>query len=562
MADQKFENLLNISLEATKSEREKSLDLNVGVNENNNVWEIIVKHTGSISFLEELYSGVSVTELLNGYAVLLVPEELLDIITSHVEIEYVEKPKLLFFQDYAAFSVSCINTVKTIPLQLNGSGIITAIIDSGINVLLPEFRNEDGNTRIISLWDQTADGVTDYYGFGREYDINEINDAIGANEMIGADIADHGTPVASLACGNSGVADKSDIIIVKLSTSRERGFPRTTQIMMGVDYVIRKAAALGRPVAVNISLGNNYGSHTGTSIFERYMDDVSRYWKSVICVGSGNEASASTHTSGYVYEGQEKRIRFAVSSYQPSINLQIWKNYADDFRISLVTPDNKEIGPLSVYNRVQRFEFHDMMILGYLGEPSPYSVNQEIYFEFIPKNDYIFSGIWQVKIVPVRVADGRYDMWLPADAALNVGTGFLEANPDNTMTIPSTASGVITVGAYDSTTDAYAPFSGRGASETFAIKPDIVAPGVNVESVSSGGLIRRYSGTSFAAPIVTGSAALLMEWGITRGNDSFLFGEKVKAYMIKGARQLSGYESHNISTGWGALCTAASIPSR
>lgn len=138
------------------------------------------------------------------------------------------------------------------------------------------------------------------------------------------------------------------------------------------------------------------------------------------------------------------------------------------------------------------------------------------------------------------------------------------------MTIPSTAGKVITVGAYDALLEAYADFSGRGypagnrRGEYLApsgIKPDLVAPGVNVQTIGTDGRFVSVSGTSFAAPFVTGSAVLLMEWGIVRGNDRFLYGEKVKAYLRKGAVPIRGERNYpNDKVGYGALCLEGSLP--
>ncbi len=562
MAEQKFENMLNISIGATRKEREKSFDLDTGVDDADDLWEVIIKYAGSIKFLEELYDGVKLTELLNGYAVGVVPKRFLDTIVRYPQIEYIEKPKKFFLEDFTGNQASCINQVIRPPYNLSGEGTIVAVIDSGVNILLPEFQDENGNTRIIYMWDQTdVSDSEEYYGIGREYNSEEINRNIAENNIIAQDNTGHGTPVASIACGNTGIAAKSDIIIVKLALSDTRGFPRTTQVMLGIDYVIRKAQQLGRPAAVNLSFGNNYGSHTGNSLFERYIDDVSRYWQTVICVGSGNEAASATHTSVIVDDTQDTVVEFGVSTYQTGINLQIWKNYADEYTVSIVSPDGRIMGPLTRYNTIQRYEFAQMTVLGYLGQPSPYTVNQEIFFDLIPKEDYLISGIWKIVITPERIVDGRTDMWLPSDAALNAGTGFLYPQADNTLTIPSTAQGVITVGAYNARTGAYAPFSGRGNDITFYSKPDIAAPGVGVRAVSSNGIVREYTGTSFATPFVTGSAALLMEWGIVRGNDAFLYGEKVKAYFINGAGRMEGYSAYpNPQTGWGRLCVADSIP--
>ena len=133
-----------------------------------------------------------------------------------------------------------------------------------------------------------------------------------------------------------------------------------------------------------------------------------------------------------------------------------------------------------------------------------------------------------------------------------------------TLTIPSTADKVISVGAYDALTFSYASFSGRGYTwQDERTKPDLVAPGVNVRTTAVGGGVTVVSGTSFATPFVTGASALLMEWGIVRGNDPFLYGEKVKAYLRRGARALPGFEEYpNSQVGYGALCVSESLPKR
>lgn len=558
MADQKFENLLNISLEATKKEREQSLNLGVGILEEEDIWEIIFKYAGDLESLETMNRRARIVPLLNGYAVGYVPRRYLDELAALPQVEYVEKPKLLYFQDVQSLSASCVTPVKEIPLRLNGAGVITAVIDSGLNVLLPEFQNADGSTRLLYLWDQTAQGdAPQPYGFGAQYDRGQINEFIENKVSVARDISDHGTPVTSLACGKSGVASGSDIIFVKLLPSSTKGFPRTTQIMMGIDYVLRRAAQIAKPVALNISIGNNYGSHSGTSILERYIDDAGRYWKSVICVGSGNEAAASTHVSGRMADDRVENVLFSVANYQTAINLQIWTKYVDEFEVWLILPNGSRVGPLNEINRLQRFEVGEMQILGYRGGPTPYSVFQEIYFDLLPQS-YVTVGVWQIQMVPKRIVDGTYNIWLPADAALNEGTGFLNPNPQTSFTIPSTTSGVITVGAYNSRTDVYAPFSGRGGEGTD--KPDLVAPGVSVGAVGANGAVNSYTGTSFATPIVTGCAALLMEWGIERGNDAYLYGEKVKAYLIRGARQLPGEPVPSTRVGFGAVCLQNSIP--
>ena len=157
---------------------------------------------------------------------------------------------------------------------------------------------------------------------------------------------------------------------------------------------------------------------------------------------------------------------------------------------------------------------------------------------------------------------GRYDLWLPSASTLNSATRFLRPDPEITLTIPSTAALAISVGAYDDAYQAYADFSGRGFTRlTNQVKPDLSAPGTDIPAPRPGGGYTRVTGTSFAAPFVTGSAALLMEWGIVNGNDPYLYGEKIKAYLRRGARQVPGMEVWpNPMMGYGRLCVRNSIP--
>ena len=165
-------------------------------------------------------------------------------------------------------------------------------------------------------------------------------------------------------------------------------------------------------------------------------------------------------------------------------------------------------------------------------------------------------------MIPGQVRDGEYHLWLPSSGAINGATRFLYPTPVGTLTIPSTARKIIAVGAYNSRTLTYADFSGRGTEEGESRdKPDLVAPGVDIMTTAPGGGYAQATGTSFATPFVTGAAALLMEWGITDGNDPFLYGEKVKAYLQKGARALPAFEEFpNGQIGWGALCLRDSLP--
>lgn len=562
MADQKLENLLNISLQATKEEREKSEELGIGYDPEQNTWELIVRYTGSLDGLRIRYPQIRIRELLNQYAVLIVPETLVDAVSQETVIEYVEKPKQLYFELQAGKAASCINAVQqgmNNPFGLFGKGTIVAVIDTGIRAESMEFRNADGSTRILNIWDQTT---------GTEYDRSQIDEAL-QNEtkdtagIPGADVLGHGTQVAAIACGSSGVAAQADILVVKLGLAAKNGFPRTTQLMEALDYVVRKAIDYGKPLAVNISFGNNYGDHTGSSLLENFINDVADSWKCSICIGSGNEGLGAVHTGGTLTEDMEETVELAVSSYETGLSIQIWKDYWDDIAVEIIAPSGRNLGRIQENSRVSRIRYEDMELLTYFGEPSPFRIRQEIYIDMIPQTVYIQSGLWKLRLIPRSIRNGRYDMWLPAQGALNFGTGFTSPDSASTFTIPSAAAKAVTVGAYDAGTGSAAPFSGRGyiveIGGSLMVKPELAAPGVNVLVPSVSGMAR-VSGTSYATPFVTGSAALLMEWGIVRGNDAFLYGEKLKAYLIKGAEPLAGAAVPDTQTGWGRLCLKNSLP--
>lgn len=603
--DQKLENILNLALETPETEREQTESLNVGYSTENRSWELIVKYHGSLERLRE--QNIVVEELIAGYAILTVPENLINVVSQTPEIEYVEKPKRFYYQQTEPAGASCFPPVTMRTPFLNGSGVLLAILDSGITWDLEVFRKADGSTRIRYLWDQTipydqtapqgqvigenmereGDGANRFgrvpVGFflGTEYTEAEINEALQMGvmeryQMIPSrDQTGHGTAVAGIAAGRSpdglytGAAPAAELIVVKLGLPREDSFPRTTEIMRGVTYVLRKALELDQPLVINLSFGNSYGSHDGSSLLERFLDNAAEIGRTVICVGSGNEGNARGHFSGNI--ARDNRVELAVGNYQRNLNLQLWKNYSDVYRIRLQSPggENTELST-NIQGGKYTIQLEQTRILAYLGEPLPYAVAQEIYLDMIPsQGDYINEGIWILRLEEVETVTGQYYLYLPAGSGTGENTGFYRSTPQVTLTIPSTASKVITVGAYDPVYDSYADFSGRGYADTSRTigvapagltKPDLVAPGVNIQAPDVYGSFTPVTGTSFAAPIVSGAAALLMEWGIIRGNDPYLYGEKVKAYLRKGARPLRGEREYpNDRVGYGKLCVADSF---
>ena len=597
---QKIENQLNLALSITEEERQKSESLDIGYDLEEKEWELIVKYSGTLERVRT--RAVYVTELTGGYAIIQIKESQIKELAAFPEVEFIEKPKSLYFQIENGRRVSCIDEVQAAPFfssigqeglednqqkkqsfPLLGKDVLIGIVDSGIDYENPDFRNADGTTRILALWDQTLQNGKPPQGYhiGTEFTSEQINEALrmGVREeryriVPSRDTSGHGTAVAGIAAGNGrgskngkyrGAAPEAGLLIVKMGGAGETGFPRTTQLMRGVDYIVRKAEELKKPVAINISFGNTYGSHDGTSLLERYLNTVSERWKNVICVGSGNEGTTAGHAAGEYRKGMMTEVQLAVQQREKSFGLQIWKSYVDEVAITIVDPSGNHSGRLEEKEGTQRIQIGETELLVYYGDPKPYSVRQEIYISFLPRNEFVTAGVWKIQMMPGQVVDKLWQMWLPVQNALNIGTTFLKPDSSTTLTIPSTASLVITVAAYNALTFSYADFSGRGPAQIYegenANKPDLAAPGVRVMAPVAGGGYAEFTGTSFATPFVTGSAALLMEWGIVKGNDPYLYGEKVKAYLRRGARQIPGYERWpNGELGYGRLCIVQSIP--
>ncbi len=587
---QKYENLLNLALETPLATREKTDNLNVGFDEQQRTWEVIVKYHGSLEVLEK--NRIGVEYLIANYAILTVPEETVEQLALMEEIEYVEKPKRYYFQEEYPAENACVYPVTLGEEGLTGLDNIICIIDSGVDYERKEFRRADGTTRILYLWDQTiapSENQTPPVGFGigTEFSAEQINQAltIGGEEgfllVPSRDVSGHGTAVAGIAAASQvrtteggvyrGIAPESDLLIVKLGTPREGGFPKTTEIMRAVTYAVRKGLELRKPLVINLSFGNSYGSHDGSSLIERFLDNAAEIGRTVVCVGAGNEGDTAGHYAGYADTTQI--VEFSVGEYERSLSIQLWKQYSDEFQVTLRAPNNVQATLTNPVNaRSQELTIEQTRVLVYQGEPKPYSVLQEIYFDLIPlgERNYIDSGIWQLEIAPIEVITGKYDLYLPSSEARSSRTAFLRSTPELTLTLPSTSSKIVTVGAYDTSYEQYAAFSGRGLAQvsrensiTIAglIKPDIVAPGVNILAPDVLGGYRVVTGTSFATPIVSGSAALLMEWGIVRGNDPYLYGEKVKAYLRKGAGPLRGETVYpNERVGFGKICVRESLP--
>lgn len=556
---------LELAVSTSGSYDSSEEELYIGYNRTSNTWTLLIRYYDNISDLAERYL-IRIFYLLSDYAIIEIPENNIAAFAADPRILYVEKPKSVQQQVSYEQYASCLSGTFINNYGLDGNGTLLAVIDSGIDYRHEEFIR-DGKSRIFELWDQRmaySPNFENIFGLGRIYsneELNEILDGTYTGVVPSEDTTGHGTQVTAIAAGtNIGVAPQTDILVIKIGSDTTSGIPTTLGIILGIDYAIRKSMELQKPLSINLSYGNNYGSHKGDSLLENYINDVSRLAMCSISTGTGNDAINRRHQRLVLGNTSYRMVDILVSDYVTSFNLQLWKNYNDLFDVMMIAPDGDIILTLSESQRIGTGRYRNTYVKGIYGVPNPYNRNQEIFLSFFGKNAYIDKGQWKVLIYPKKIMNGVVDAYLPIRASLTGNVEFLNPTEFGTLTIPSTAEGLISVAAYDQNIEDFAYFSGRGYTANDRIKPDIAAPGVDIYTAYPGNNYSFASGTSMAVPFVSGSACLLMQWGIIDGNDTFLYGEKLKASLIRGARRIkSAREYPNIYVGWGTLCVENSI---
>ncbi|MDU2289790.1 MAG: S8 family serine peptidase [Clostridium celatum] len=509
-----------------------------------------------ISKIVENLNGKYV-DLGYGYGIAEIPIENLVALATSPEIQYIELPKSLYADDYESNRASCITQLNS--SEFNGKGVLIGFIDTGIDYTHPAFRNPDGTTRIEYIYDLDEDG--------KVYTKEQINEALKSSDpysiVNSTDITGHGTHVVGIACAGGkidkqyyGVAPESSIAMVKVARSR---FALSTQIMKGIKFLIDKGKELNMPLAINMSLSTNDGAHNGSSLLEQYISTVSATERVTIVIAAGNEGEAAHHVGGTLEEVND--VYFNISSDESIVVINLYKSILPQLSIELISPYGIGTGEILVKEGVNEGTIGNSRYSIYLTGPKPFDVSGEIGIILTGINGFVSSGQWKITLRKLNKYDGNFDMWLPISEGLNVNTKFLEPVVYNTLGIPATVKNVISVGSYNYLVDIISPFSGRGEKYNGQyIKPDIVAPGEGIYSSIPNRAFDKKTGTSMATPQVTGAAALMMQWGIVNGNDPYLYGERVKYFLILGSKKTrQDIEYPDAGWGYGELCLRESI---
>lgn len=511
--------------------------------------------------------------------------------STYTSYTYSAVPKLYSLLDVTSMDAAGITPAGELPVLNNqGAGVIVGFVDTGINYTDSLFRNVDGSTRIIGIWDQTnnSDNSNNIENetakpfsafsslYGTQYTAEEINLALNSDNPASIvptrDENGHGTFLASIAAGNrderagfSGAAPQASIAMVKLKPAKQylRDFYliqdgaeayQENDIMMGVSYLYFLARKYSMPLVVCIPLGTNMGSHMGMSRLGQYLNQVSLSNGSAVITAAGNETGARHHFRAVMdADTDEVTAELRVGEREAGFSMELWAENMGAYTVGFISPTGEVAREISVPLRGENtvsFLLEQTQITVYTQIADVSSGSQFIFMRF----ENPMSGIWRILIRNSLDIRETFHIWLPVRGFISDETYFLRPDPDTTITDPGNARYPITVTAYDHTKNSIYIHASRGYSLSGRIKPDLAAPGVNILGASvSGRRLTRMSGTSVSAAHLAGAAAILLNWGVLNANYPYLNTPVLKSIFVRGAQRNPALTYPNREFGYGTL---------
>lgn len=520
------------------------------------------------------------TELANNYVVIYTNERYISEVLDDLGGDFLRFfPKIMSPVDARANEAAGITRVLDQPfLDLTGRGVIIGVVDTGIDFTQDAFIREDGSTKILALWDQTLDPpnedididerYSDIY-YGRVFSEQTINDALSSTDPFGfvpsTDEDGHGTFLASVAAGVrngelTGAAPEADIVAVKLRRARDFYIRRallsqddpnlyeSSDFLLGVKFVLDEARRRDMPAVICIGMGSNFSAHDGNTLFEDYISFVSERPGYAFVTAAGNESNTRRHTQGRIARtGASETVSLRVGEQGTSFSLVIFGPAFDRISIGVTSPTGETIpripfrSGLDLTNRLL-LEETTVHISYYRDENNNIVVGLE----------RATAGIWNITLFGDNIVDGSYWAWLPIGGQVSDSVEFLRPIPESTVVFPATAMRSITCGAYNVDDGSLYVSSSWGPTRLPRMSPDFVAPGVRIAGVYPTGR-GTMTGTSAAAAVTSGAAALLLEWCIVQGNIPSASGDVIRSLLISGCRREQSTVYPNVQWGYGTL---------
>ncbi|BCJ96782.1 hypothetical protein acsn021_43510 [Anaerocolumna cellulosilytica] len=542
----------------------------------------------SNNFADIIISNDSVLNLPEG-----IPNSTKNVINQqfaiyHIPLEYMTLDSIYKFGYYSV--PTCLGLLSDLvnhPYQysrlpeifsenLKGNGVIIGFIDTGIDYLNKSFLNQDNTSRILSIWDQSIDSDTypPNFFYGTAYNQEQINQALQSSNPLSIvpskDEIGHGTLLAGIAAGTPqseyafrGVAPEADLAIVKLKPAKPYlkefyAIPpdavcfQENDIMMGVQYLDDLANTLNKPLVICLGIGTNQSDHTGTRPLTRLLARISDYYGRSVIVAAGNEGNRGAHYYGDIKPpAHYDNVSLHVSEAETGFTLQFWGTSPNRFWIDLFAPDGSFLArvPPSPLNSII-IDYQNTIIIADSQLKEPFTTEQLIVLRF--QNP--LPGQWQL-IVYGATGDlpMQFHFWLPIHNFVNSETIFLKPNNYTTITAPGNSPSMITVTAYDTVTTTLYYYASRGNTVTNYPKPDISAPGVNITGPFLNNQMIRTSGTSLASAYTAGISAMLMEWGVVKGNLSDMNNLLIRKILTQSAKRKPDLNYPNPDWGYGTI---------
>ncbi len=538
--------------------------------------DLIIDYIGNPRIFDR-YPGATIHILNDRFAVAYIPVAQLTS-RSIRQQGYSALPLCYGLSSQKGLEASGITRLRRLPgFNLRGEGVLVGFIDTGIDYTNPVFRREDGSSRIVAIWDQTIDSDR-YplpYFYGTEYSMDEINQALSSANPLevvpSVDLNGHGTMLAGIAAGSevreedfSGVAPDAEIIVVKLKQAKQalKDFfiipsgvecYQENDIMWGIQYMVLKAQSLGRPVAICIGLGSTQGSHDGRGPLSDILSLASDISGVVSTVAAGNEGNAASHFYSEINaEIGYSTVELNVGENEPGFTMTLWGAAPNTYSIDILSPTGEYIPRIteSLYvNREVSFVFERTRILIDYQMVEPSTGDQLILMRF--RNPT--PGIWTFKVYQRGDLQGNFHIWLPITAFISEDTYFIQPDPYTTITSPGNAHEPITVTAYSPDNNTLYRRASKGFTRINTVKPELAAPGVNIQAPNLQQGFTYMTGTSAAAAHTTGVAAMFLEWAIVKGHYPGVNTEEIKEFLIRGARRNPNFIYPNRDWGYGIL---------
>ncbi|QJR10447.1 hypothetical protein DSM104443_01511 [Usitatibacter rugosus] len=502
--------------------------------------------------------GVTVRSQAGDVFTAFVPQSAIARLEEAPEVRYVELARSVVPTGSSTDTTQVLapRTAARASPDFNGTGAIVGVIDSTLDLYHPDFRKQPGfATRVLGLWDQTLapvrNEISPSFGYGVEYTRKDIDDQLSAfpgtpayqqvRHNTGGEVGSHGTAVAGIATGNGradptcvGSAPGADIIFVAQADPHSaNALADNVQVMDAFSYIFARAEALGLPCVVNLSNGDNLGSHDGTSMGERFLDALLEKPGRAITLSAGNSTGTACHATSTLAQGTSTTLHMSCDAQAVlSDAVEIWYDDDDRFDVTITVPGPPPLTlTVSPGDAVTAITPSGVQVVVDSTETGISGANRVSVLFLVPAGAAMPQGVTLIEVHATQVnGSGTFHAWIDRNNRLydpvtmkEIAHVFFTTWVDDkslTLGTPGTARHAITVGNHDGKVPPQlASTSGLGPTRDGRVKPEVAACGENVRvpwSCNRGidspqSLYGEKSGTSFSAPYVAGICACLFQ---------------------------------------------------